>query len=170
MNSRAFLEKLTASHLEDFPVRDLNENRRIKVEEHYIPASTEIFFYGILHKFNLEDPPQDLFNQVNNKKAIHSESAYALTPSDWQEIIETSSGNNIKILSADYSPDSYIENLIISIKGDSNLQLRSYIGIFFCLLAIILLILIYLLLVSKTYPDLAEQMETFLHLSFPKNK
>ncbi|HCX22727.1 MAG: hypothetical protein CMB80_16700 [Flammeovirgaceae bacterium] len=162
MNSRQLLQMLTKKGLEDFPAHDLIEGRKIKVEEHYIPSSTDIYFYGILHKQNRETPPDHLFDQKDNKKAIRSQSSYALDIHDWHKMIAYSSQSDIKILTSDYSPSTYIENLVISLKGDSNIQLRSYFGIFISLIAIIALIAIYLLIVSRTYPDLAVEIESLL--------
>ena len=60
------------------------------------------------------------------------------------------------------APTTYIENLIVSLKGDSNIQLRTYFGIFMCFFVIAALIAIYLLIVSRAYPDLAIEVEQLL--------
>ncbi len=162
MTSRQLLEKLTTQNLENFPINDLDNNKKIKVVEHYVPASSQLYFYGILNKVNRDTSPQYLFDQKDNKKAIRSQSSYALDLVDWAQMTSSSSKNPIKILSSDYSPTTYIENLIVSLKGDSNIQLRTYFGIFMCFFVIAALIAIYLLIVSRAYPDLAIEVEQLL--------
>lgn len=111
-------------------------------------------------------PNEDLLQELLQYKEdinYNRVKEYALTKKDYEEITISFDGK-AKLLTADYSPPTYVENVIISLKGDTNLKIKTYINLCTLSLFIIVTITFYGLYLWKAHPLIFEQIISFLGL------
>ena len=159
----ALLELLKKRPLSDFPMEKLEDRETFWVEELYIPAGTPVNFYGQLSRASTSDPSAFISLQQNTKHDHRMEQQYRMSEDDWQEITSSTDKHEVKLLSSDYSPGTFIESLIISLKGDSSLKLKSYLTIFMMGLMLIVLLGFYGLYLWKGQPEFWEKIITWLN-------
>jgi len=150
------LLKLLEKHpLPNFNLDELKDKNTFWVEEHYITKGEYVNFYGIMHKLNTANTPAYILKYKDNRHARHTQNL-ALDESDWQEMIDSTHASNLKLLTADYSAPNYIEKLLISLKGDHSLRLRSYLNLFMMLVMILVILSFFALYVWKGHPEVWE--------------
>lgn len=158
------LELLKDKPLPDFPMDKLEDRETFWVEEKYIPAGTPVNFYGHLSKAINSAPSELVSIQQNTKHDHRMEQQYRMTEEDWKDITNSTDQHEIKLLSSDYSPETFIESLIISLKGDNSLKWKSYLSIFMGILMLVVLLAFYGLYLWKGQPEFWEQMMSWLNV------
>lgn len=159
------LKELLKEHpIPNFPMEELEDRETFWVEELYIPASTPINFYGLLTKASTSMPLELVYVQQNTKHDHRMEERYAMTEEDWNAITTSTGKHEVKLLSSDYSPETFIESLIISLKSDRSLKLKSYLTIFMMVLMLIVLLGFYGIYLWNGQPQFWEELMSWLNM------
>lgn len=149
------LKLLEKYPLPNFNLDELKDKNTFWVEEHYIPKGQYAYCYGIMNKLNTSDTPHHILKHKENRHARHSKE-FALNETDWQEMVDSTHTHQIKLLTADYGQSNYIEKLLISLKGDHSLRLKSYFYLLMMVIIIMVLFAFYGLYVWKGHPEVWE--------------
>lgn len=150
------LQFLEEKSLPDFPLKALEKSNLFHLTEFYLPKNEYAYFYGIMNVLPTRSNPDEILAYQDDRRDRFN-NQYALTNEDWEHI-KAKSKDKVKLLTADYSPPTYIDKLIISSKGDRSLSLRTYLHVFMLCVFIVAILSLYGLYLWKGHPDLWEKI------------
>ncbi|ADR20186.1 hypothetical protein MATR_21980 [Marivirga tractuosa] len=155
------LQFLEEKAIPDFPPNSLEKSNLFHLTEFYLPKDEYAYFYGIMNVLPTHSNPDEILAYQGDKRDRFN-NQYALTNEDWEHI-KSESRDKVKLLTADYSPPTYIDKLIISSKGDRSLSWRTYLNVFMMCILIVVLLTFYGLYIWKAHPDLWNQLLSFFN-------
>ncbi|MFY0688651.1 MAG: hypothetical protein JXQ90_15870 [Cyclobacteriaceae bacterium] len=143
---------LKAKPISEFPMENLEAEKTIRIEEKWIPIYQYHYFYGQMHHLD----PGRQYKEIVANNLTTDEKQRSLSSQDWEEMVNHAQANGldkIRFLTSKYSNDPG-DVLIISRAGDSKQNFRSYLGIAFAILGILMILAFAYIALHFEFPEL----------------